>query len=1050
MNIAEFEVESFRQGNPLRLLDLGGGLNVAAAHSKEGAAELLQIVPATLYGPRRFFSRDTGRLLANVGRTALVIRGRAGVFRIDRTWGDPFDAIQISAADGGPIKSGELDALLDRISWREYRDVFTLDLDRLRRRLARPRNLARQLTRWARRLPVSPPALRSTETVARPNVDWEPLRARIQKMMELASQAIALAAPDSREKAVTPSAGNAVSVAVMPSQEAIPEADLDRLRGQLAETRRGLEENDIEMSVASASLALGRIATWGARLEVEPAAANREPSKATSGGSGQLALERLTERIEATKEELGQLRGELTETAGQIKELAKRGGIARWIPHVEAMLAHEKSLIREEDALEQLRDRVEELQSRVDAARVDVVPREARLPQAELQTIARLEAMHDKLREAEGEQARLEQRLAHPMPLPPPLQSALAADGGGEDALALHAVERRVAELRERIGMSGKSDRLTDQAARLEERVRELYERRLMPPIMVLFFGVPFVAGIAIMIHALFMSRGATNWQQVLWGAILASIFAIIKVLIDHQTMRDLEVARDELRRVKEQLETRAGLDAPGALAALKAELRTAEREAADLKRRTVQAAESLAPPLPRPAESLSTDVLRNQLAEAKRRTRDLGQQFRDTLRDLELSPTLSLAQARETLLGRLTQATTNTPIPEAALPLQHQALKSEWERRREFLGTQIAQARQLAQELGAHRPGESLAECFDVLRDALRDHREHQQARAQLIRTHKRLRERALRLRDQGRELVRQRRKAQMELQTRLGVVAATREIHAAQVKERRQLREHFRRSLQETTEVLGVKSANALGQLSQGVDWEARLAGLRNRREELLALLANQAEEIGKIVGLRSSTGSGKALDEFRKSWREVAETARELNGFVDSARRAPVNSTTANSPAGCEATPPWEVELPAASRYFAVLSGRRYRSVGLDRERRLVVGDRTGAMRTLGGLERTHFANLYFALWLARLDAYAEQGRRLPIVMQDPLEVTPRGRRQAVAELLRGFADRGHQILLVTRRADHARKFAAMGVPVANLESRERVPLISPSVS
>jgi hypothetical protein len=1031
LNVTEFSVESFRGGNPLRFVDLGGGLNVALVKSGEGAAELLQVIPATLFGGGRFFSRDSSEVLPPVGRSALVLRGALGVFRVVRDWNDPHGEPELQAVDGRPLEAAYLADVLDGIGWKEYRDVFTFDLQKLAGLLRQPRRLRHSLRRMARVVPATRLESRWAPQPVLESADMGSIRHHVESLLRLVNH------EDS-----TPSAESPPAIRI--STEELTQ-QLDRVEQALNETRQGLVQVDDELFREASAYVASSVRTICSTLQGEL----RQPAKVqrsnSSDNAAQSALDRATERIVATQEELQLLRGELKEITSQIRELNQNNGIVRWIPHVEALMAHEKSLLREEDALEQLREKIEDLQGRVDNQKLEVPAREMRSSStSELQSIARLEGLADRIREAEGEQSRLEQRVAQPAPAP--LAAPLpVANLSLEDPVAIHQVERRITELRERLGFSSKYEELLEQRSRLEERVRDLYERRLPPPAMVVFFGVPFVAGLGMVIYALFANRPVTNWQYVGWGAVIVAATVIIKLIMDNQAAQDLDLARVDLRKVKDQLDRGEGLGAPGTQAALKAELRQAEQELRELRQRTV-APDALTAPLPRPAEGMSSEVLRGQLQDARRRVRDLGQQFRDILRDMDLSPTLTLAQAREAILARVAQASQAAPPPgDIGLPFQLQALRAEWERRREWLTTNRTQAQQIAQELGCQRPGESIAECFDVLRDAMRDHKERQQARAQLVKSYKRLRQRALRLRDQGRQLVKQRRKLVSDVQFQSAIAKVRQEQKDNRNATLRQQLEDAVRSLEETAANLGLPP-QALNQSVLPSEAEGRFVSLRRRREELREFLTAQAEQLG---GIRAQLMARREHSDQPSSdlpeWRQVREITQDLKRLCDLSPKTSVPSRQAISFAGSSSDLP--VTLESASRYLDQLSGGAYRLVARNQRGDLQLETRQGEFIELGDMSRSHIANLYFALWLARIDAYSELGRRLPIVMHDPLGVTPPKRRGAVTRLLQHFAARGHQILLVTSSARHAKIMASKGIPVANLAHRERI-LASPA--
>ena len=78
--ITEFQIDQFRGGNPLRILDLGNGLNVALRHSDDGRDQLLNIVPFTLYGKFRLSQANRDRSCGD-GQHRLAADGQWCVHR---------------------------------------------------------------------------------------------------------------------------------------------------------------------------------------------------------------------------------------------------------------------------------------------------------------------------------------------------------------------------------------------------------------------------------------------------------------------------------------------------------------------------------------------------------------------------------------------------------------------------------------------------------------------------------------------------------------------------------------------------------------------------------------------------------------------------------------------------------------------------------------------------------------------------------------------------------------------------------------------------------
>ncbi len=63
------------------------------------------------------------------------------------------------------------------------------------------------------------------------------------------------------------------------------------------------------------------------------------------------------------------------------------------------------------------------------------------------------------------------------------------------------------------------------------------------------------------------------------------------------------------------------------------------------------------------------------------------------------------------------------------------------------------------------------------------------------------------------------------------------------------------------------------------------------------------------------------------------------------------------------------------------------------------------------------------------------------KLPVILDDVLLLASRNTTN-LARLLRDFAARGHQLLLITSHEKHAEVFARLDVPIADLADRQTV--------
>ncbi|HEY6565534.1 MAG TPA: hypothetical protein VIY86_13685, partial [Pirellulaceae bacterium] len=229
--------------------------------------------------------------------------------------------------------------------------------------------------------------------------------------------------------------------------------------------------------------------------------------------------------------------------------------------------------------------------------------------------------------------------------------------------------------------------------------------------------------------------------------------------------------------------------------------------------------------------------------------------------------------------------------------------------------------------------------------------------------------------------------------------------------------------------------------GGMSSAHEMEVRGQQFREELESLRDRVTKQAELRGRLKAQLAAAESAAPppAEPSVEPWQPLRDKARELELDYQSALVA-IQAAWPKTPR-VVATSRTSKYLDSASGYLRELSGGAFSRIGFRSGRRgAALQERDGHWISITRLRPEHFANLYFALWLARIERRADTGIRYPVVMQDPLSITSRTRKPAVAGLLREFAAKGHQMLIVTADEHHARIFARLGVPIADLSNRE----------
>lgn len=131
-----------------------------------------------------------------------------------------------------------------------------------------------------------------------------------------------------------------------------------------------------------------------------------------------------------------------------------------------------------------------------------------------------------------------------------------------------------------------------------------------------------------------------------------------------------------------------------------------------------------------------------------------------------------------------------------------------------------------------------------------------------------------------------------------------------------------------------------------------------------------------------------------------------------------------------------------LAAASDYLDRLTAGRYctiRSPFGERHLDVVSGD--GEARAVAALSRGTREQLFLALRFAMIDAFAEEGVKLPVLLDDVFVNFDDGRTRAAVETVAGMTERGRQVIYLTCHRHVAEMFDERGARVLELPRRDR---------
>ena len=1044
VQITDFSLDQYRGGNALRVLDLGTALNVALVDNAAGRSQLLQAIPWVLFGPGDYFPESDGtleRVLVPGNRGAATLWTEMGRLEVDREWEsaqpDAATGVRLISEDGTEMGVDHLDDMLGRMSPRTYREVFTFDVLRLKRIVRREeygKSRIRKLAGFLQRRSPQPEAL--GETGAGDEDGLQALGASIQSLSEWEEAQRELhpaPTPDATASKVT--------------------ADLKSAEKNLSRGKDKLQELLTQWSRVQSAFSMLSVRARLADVERELAVARKRAKAESRSQVSTDVLRRLDDRLETTKQEYKELRGERDELRRQARDLGNLKRFLQVQSQVDGILMQERVLLREEAAMDQLEVKITDGETALESQRLQSVQDVPAAASTVSPAAVRVDAMGERLQETQRDVTIAEERLdraeSSGRATAETLARASAYVTHPEEAVALHEAEERLARLRDLAGQDDQRQDLELEQESLQETVRRLYGRQLMPFRAVLALGVPFMIGVAMIIYGLVLQRGNTDWRLVVLGFGAALTSALIKVSADRGTSEVLQSARRRLSRVQRTLDDLSASDnslvRPGV--SLTRQIEDAERDVARLETKFASREHPTGRSQELVRETSSIESARLQLTDARRRAEELQQQWRELMMELELSPNLTPEHARDVLREREVHAAPRHDESRSLqLELQLQQWRGELQRRREWLSGITQQARQLAKDLGYASANTSVTDALEVLREAVAEFKQRVQSRKQIQRSLQRLDQKRRRVRDAGRRVAEQKKQLLDERRRQTEMNKLEAKANADRLRALEKQRDAWKRELADSRQNLAADDGTDWSSLSEE-ELHERLDQIATRIRQLLERLIGLSEQRGRLRALsaaekKDATPSADwehlrvQTETLQQNWESLRErrASTHVPGVTRRFRFLENASEHLRVLSGGQLVEILTVGDPARDPTTADDASQAYFDV--------LLAERDGSQMRLEDVRREHFANLYFSLWLARLECYASRGARLPVVMEDPLAATDATRRSEVAQLLIDFARQGHQVMLVTAEPLTADLFAHLEVPIADLSRRETV--------
>ena len=148
------------------------------------------------------------------------------------------------------------------------------------------------------------------------------------------------------------------------------------------------------------------------------------------------------------------------------------------------------------------------------------------------------------------------------------VEQALGAGGESNLAAALESAGQVAAQLRRRVQLDDRLDRMTRHRADLEEQSHELLERQILPGWILASLGGVFILGVLMLLAGLFLPTkiiGSFGWTIAVLGVLAFGTASTAKWLLEKAAARQLESCRKQLAllesQTKQALQERDTLD---------------------------------------------------------------------------------------------------------------------------------------------------------------------------------------------------------------------------------------------------------------------------------------------------------------------------------------------------------------------------------------------------------------------------------------------------------------------------------------------------------
>lgn len=1043
MKITDLQVDGFGVWNELTVDEMSSEMTVFFGRNEAGKTTLMQFIRSMLYGyPAERRQRYLPPVFGGVGGGSIFVHNgdlRLQVQRLAQPDADPEQGdLAVLSAQGHQYGHDYLERLLAGVDETIYNNVFAIGLHEIQELSGLDgTEAAKELYKLAS----------GVDRVSLIDVMSELERRRGELLEGVAPRETR---GDSRSSQARRDAQRSAQTANAPTQESLGKIakllmrrkELQRqLDGRvhsgrqwvaLIDQRRDLERqvrerkdelSGLEMQARVLELA-NQIEPTVRRLrsvETELEALSRLPDERDVDVD---KLSRLQQRTQEYERQLDQIGAESDGVKRTAERLPLNRALWKQAARIEALGEHQHligSLGRQADRLRGELKRLESELAEFGAAK------DAK--QLDRQTLAKLsipaKAVRSRRRDiehAERDLANADQEVARQRAM---LDDAMVANNCESLGDSFQEAGQLVHLLRKRQGIDERIDRLTQQRKGAEAELDESIQNQVFSPERLFVVGGFVVIGVALVLGGWspFLVRWLTPNPLLGFfgcGVVLAGLG--LKKYWEYESQDQVDRAKQVYDRLNDELAKtkteRDDLDRtlPSGLGQIDGRLNDAQRR--------LMVLEKLLPMDGRVAEAAQhRDAVRERTEAVRAELEQAEQRWRGALRSLGLAPDLTPTQVRQ-LSERSSQI---EQTRQRLADTQRQLDQYD-----EDLDAIRLRVITVHEELGLELESDDTIDMLKQLESELRSQRSLMEQRTEFARQYQELRTRRNKVhrRLQRLKLFR----TQMLSKVGAGNESEFRDLAAKHKTRRDRLTE---------TENLQGKIRSALGEQvdrAAVIDTVDRLDAKRLESEwvalsKKIEELKKEQERLHEVRGelsqqIKQQSDNDETertrlelnqleteLQEATADWQELAATGRVLESLREfyEANRQPET-------------------LKNASKYLTKMTGGRYtrlwtRMVG---NALLVDGPEDNGL-SVEVLSRGTREAVFLALRLALVDAYQRRGIRLPMVLDDVLVNFDAERAKWAGEVLRDFAQRGHQLLMFTCHAHMSELFESLGCDV-----------------